>query len=648
MSSLGSSLPVYDGDLASSSARPVSTPGQEKNETKIGSKDGTVPRWEKRALLVVLGLTALLYLWGLDRNGWANPYYSAAAQAGATDWKAWFFGSVDAGNLITIDKTPLSVWVTGLSVRLFGLSSWSILVPQALMGVMTTWLIYKIVRRQHSAVPALFGALIYASTPVVVLMSRFNNPEPLMGLLVVAAVYFTVRVLENNAWKWYVLIGAALGFAFMAKQVQAFVVIPAIVFTVLLLGTGQLRTRTVRLVSTIAAMAVSGGWWIAVVDLTPPDQRPYMGGSSMNSAVQLTTNYNGLARFLRFGSEDNTGAVSSSQGVDGVVRSGLSRLFDANFAQEAAWLLFIAFGCSVVLLLLRAPGKWVRIQPLPALSAVWFLTGMTVLTFAGTMVHSYYTFSLAAPMALVIPLGLQQLWGGRDRIITRMIGAVLIMASAYLAGRIVTYSNEWPPGWQILILVVGGCACVLWMLPGTRHRLIVVSAVGASLLLGPLATNAYTVTRPQAGTNPLSGPASNVDGSLSKKFEAAKAGLDQRSLQLAFGAPPDSDLVRKLATETDDQTWAAATITAQNAALYQLESKRPVVALGGWLGQDPAPTLEQFQLLVKQNRIGFLIAQDDLLARDSAGGEAVRIFTWVKANFDEQPVGNAIVFDLRE
>lgn len=648
MTSAGSSLPVYDAELDPSSARPVSTPGQEKNETRIGRTKGAAPRWERPTLVVLLGLTALLYLWGLDRNGWANPYYSAAAQAGAADWKAWFFGSLDAGNLITIDKTPLSVWVTGLSVRVFGLSSWSILVPQALMGVMTTWLIYAIIRRQHSAVPALFGALIYASTPVVVLMSRFNNPEPLMGLLVVAAVYFAVRVLENNAWKWYVLVGAALGFAFMAKQVQAFVVIPAIVATVLLLGSGQLRTRALGLVSTMAAMAVSGGWWIALVDLTPPDQRPYMGGSSMNSAVQLTTNYNGLARFLRFGSEDNTGAVTSGQGIDGVVRSGLSRLFDANFAQEAAWLLFIAFGCSVVVILLRTPGKRVRLQPLPVLAAVWFLTGIAVLTFAGTMVHSYYTFSLAAPIAVVLPLGLQQLWEGRDRIITRMIGAVLIMASAYLAGRIVTYSNDWPPGWQILILVAGGCACFLWMLPGTRHRLLVVSAVGVSLLLGPLAANAYTVTRPQAGTNPLSGPPSNVDGSLSKKFEAAKAGLDQRSLQLAFGAPPDPDLVRKLAAETDDQTWAAATVTAQNAALYQLESKRPVVALGGWLGQDPAPSLEQFQLLVKQGRIGFLIAQDDLLARDGAGAEAARIFTWVEASFDEQVVGKARVFDLRQ
>jgi 4-amino-4-deoxy-L-arabinose transferase-like glycosyltransferase len=150
----------------------------------------TAPRtlsWEQIGLAVLLVGTAASFLWGLDRNGWANPFYSAAAQAGSQDWKAFFYGSLDAGNLITIDKPPLSIWIMSLSVRLFGLNSWALLVPQALMGIATTWLIYKIIRRSHPAAPALLGGLIYATTPVVVLMSRFNNPEPLMGLLTVAA-----------------------------------------------------------------------------------------------------------------------------------------------------------------------------------------------------------------------------------------------------------------------------------------------------------------------------------------------------------------------------------------------------------------------------------------------------------------------------
>lgn len=195
--------------------------------------------WEQIGLAILLTATAGVFLWGLDRNGWANPYYSAAAQAGSQDWKAFFYGSLDAGNLITVDKPPLSIWIMSLSVRLFGLNSWALLVPQALMGVATTWLIFKIIRRSHSAAPALLGGLIYATTPVVVLMSRYNNPEPLMGLLTVAAVYFVLRAVEDNRWTWYLLAGTALGLGFMAKQIQAFLPVPALVLGVLLFGIGE-------------------------------------------------------------------------------------------------------------------------------------------------------------------------------------------------------------------------------------------------------------------------------------------------------------------------------------------------------------------------------------------------------------------------
>ena len=274
----------------------------EARRTAAHRVGGAAPRtlpWEKIGLVVLLAATAASFLWGLDRNGWANPYYSAAAQAGSQDWKAFFFGSLDAGNLITIDKPPLSVWIMSLSVRLFGLNSWSILVPQALMGIATTWLIYKIIRRSHPAAPALLGGLIYATTPVVVLMSRFNNPEPLMGLLTVAAVYFVIRALENNAWSWYLLAGTALGLAFMAKQIQAFLPIPALVLAVLLFGAGTLASRMVRLLGRPRRADRQRRLVDGRSDLTPPENRPYVGGSATNSVLELTLDYNGLARFLR-------------------------------------------------------------------------------------------------------------------------------------------------------------------------------------------------------------------------------------------------------------------------------------------------------------------------------------------------------------
>ena len=77
----------------------------------------------------------MLYLWNLGASGWANSFYAAAVQAGSQSWTALLFGSSDAANAITVDKTPAALWVMGISVRLFGFNAWSMLVPQALMGV---------------------------------------------------------------------------------------------------------------------------------------------------------------------------------------------------------------------------------------------------------------------------------------------------------------------------------------------------------------------------------------------------------------------------------------------------------------------------------------------------------------------------------
>ena len=185
------------------------------------------PAWARPALLALLAATALLYLWSLGDSGWANSFYSAAAQAGSQSWKAFFFGSSDAGNSITVDKTPASLWVMALSVRLFGLSSWSILVPQALMGVATVGLLYTTVRRWFGAGAALLAGAVLALTPVAVLMFRFNNPDALLVLLLVAGAYATVRAIETASTRWLILVGALVGFGFLTKMLQAVLVVPA-------------------------------------------------------------------------------------------------------------------------------------------------------------------------------------------------------------------------------------------------------------------------------------------------------------------------------------------------------------------------------------------------------------------------------------
>ena len=188
-------------------------------------------RWERPALAALLVGTGVLYLWGLGESGWANSFYAAAAQAGSESWQAFFFGSSDAANAITVDKTPLALWPMALSIKVFGLSSWSLLVPQALEGVAAVWLLHATVRRTTgSAAAALLSGLVLATTPVAVLMFRFDNPDALLTLLMVGAAYATLRAVESTARhpvRWLALAGALVGLAFLTKMLQAFLVVPA-------------------------------------------------------------------------------------------------------------------------------------------------------------------------------------------------------------------------------------------------------------------------------------------------------------------------------------------------------------------------------------------------------------------------------------
>ena len=186
---------------------PASQPVSPPAVSPLVRRGPAAPRW---ALAVLLVATALLYLWNLGASGWANAFYSAAAQAGAQSWKALFFGSSDAANAITVDKTPAAVWVISLSARLFGVNAWSVLVPQALMGVGSVWLLYATVRRTSGPAAGLLAGAVLALTPVAALMFRFNNPDALLVLMLVAGAYCVVRALENASPRWLALAGVAV------------------------------------------------------------------------------------------------------------------------------------------------------------------------------------------------------------------------------------------------------------------------------------------------------------------------------------------------------------------------------------------------------------------------------------------------------
>ena len=386
--------------------------------------------------LTVVGLlvaTGVLYIWGLSASGWANAFYSAAAQAGGQSWEAWFFGSSDAANSITVDKTPAALWVTGLSVRLFGLSSWSILVPQALMGVASVGLLYTIVRRTvghtggHAA--GLLAGAALALTPVAVLMFRFNNPDALLVLLLVAAAYAVLRAVEAGRTRWLLLAAALVGFGFLTKMLQAFLVLPAFAAVWLLAAPVGIGRRLRDLALAGLTLLVSAGWWVLVVELWPADSRPYIGGSQTNSVLELVFGYNGFGRLTG----DEVGSVGGGPGR-GWGETGITRLFDSEMGGQAAWMLPAALVLLVVLLwwTRRAP-RTDRLRAAAVVWGGWLIVTAVVFSFMAGIFHSYYLVALAPAIAALVGIGTVTLWRDRAAVGPRVVLAGVVALTAVWA-----------------------------------------------------------------------------------------------------------------------------------------------------------------------------------------------------------------------
>ncbi|MFJ5989121.1 ArnT family glycosyltransferase [Lentzea sp. NPDC092896] len=569
-------------------------------------------RRERLALAVLLIATGALYLWRLGDSGWANAYYSAAAQAGATSWKAWFFGSSDASNAITVDKTPASLWVMGLSARLFGVNAWSILVPQALMGVGSVWLLYATVRRWFSPAAALISGAVLALTPVAVLMFRFNNPDALLVLLMVAGAYCVTRAVENASPFWLALAGVAVGFGFLTKMLQAFLVLPAFALVYLLAAPVSTGRKILHLAGALGAMIVAGGWWIVAVELTP--DRPYIGGSQTNSVLELTLGYNGFGRLTG----DEVGSVGGGRGWGS---AGWSRLLGAEMGSQIAWLL----PAAVVLLV---AGLWLtkgRARTALALWGGWLVVTAGVFSFMNGIIHSYYTVALAPAIAAVVGIAATELW---DRRSEPVAAAVLSGSVALSALQCYVLINEFSTPVAVLVLMTGLIAAVGLVL--SMRWAIPVALIAA--LLGPTTYSFATVTTPHTGALPVAGPSNGRMGGMGGGL------LDATT--------PDAEVVTLLQDNAGSYKWAAATIGSNNAAGLQLASGQPVMALGGFNGTDPAPTLEQFQEMVRSGQIHYYVAAGRMMQGESGSDAAHDIAAWVAENYTATTVAGATLYQL--
>ena len=600
----------------------------------------TVPR-ERWVLAALLVATAALYLWNLSANGYGNEFYAAAAEAGSQSWSAWFFGSLDAHNFITVDKPPASLWVTGLSVRLFGMNSWSVLVPQAVMGVAAVALLYCSVRRAfadpaNGAAAGLLAGVVLAGTPAAALMFRFNNPDALLVLLMTAAAYCLMRAVSTASWRWLALVGVVIGFAFLTKMLQAFLVLPGFALAYLLLAPATRARRLLHLLGATAALIVAAGWWVLTVQLVPAGSRPYIGGSTDNTVLDLALGYNGLNRILghhrELGNWSGDGSGLAAFGG----RTGLHRLFTAEMGNEISWLLLVAlfalaFGVYLAVRRQLSRGELCALM----IWGGWLVVTGLVLSYMGGVVHPYYTVALAPAIAALVGMSGVWAWLRRAGWDGRFaLGAMIALAATSAA--VLLHRNNFNPTWTRLVLVLAIVGAVGALVARPRAVGIAVAIGALAGLAGSTTFSIVTAATPHHGSIPSAVRPSKVTGGW----------MDDEAT--------NSELAGLLAaTHTP---WSAATNGSQSAAALEIDSGTSVMAIGGWSG-DPVPTLQQFIDDVHAGKVSYYVEAGRGPNAEVLHGEVIHglnhsashtreIADWVAAHYPATTVGGSTVYRL--
>jgi 4-amino-4-deoxy-L-arabinose transferase-like glycosyltransferase len=671
------------------------------------------PTWVRPALMVLLIGTGFLYIWGLGQSGWANSFYSAAVQAGTKSLKAFFFGSSDASNFITVDKPPASLWVMEVSARLFGVNAWSILVPQALEGVATVGVLFVTVRRWFTPGAALVAGAVLALTPVATLMFRFNNPDALLTLLLTGAAYATVRAVEGGRTRWMVLAGTLVGFGFITKMLQALILMPVLALVYLVAGPPKLGRRIVQLAYSGVALLVAGGWWVAAVQLTPAADRPYIGGSTDNNLLNLIFGYNGFGRLTgnEAGSVGGGIRVGGGTGTSIWGPTGWNRLFLSETGGQISWLIPGALtGLVAVLWLTRRAPRTDRARAGFLLFGGWLLLTGAVLSFAHGIIHPYYTVVLAPAIGALVGMGAFTLWPRRHEVLPRVALAAAVAATVAWAFVILGWSPHWYPALRFVIVAVGAAAALgIALLPKARGVLAAgLASFGlASVIAAPAAYSLDTVATPHGGAIPSAGPAIQGDrglggaggpGAFARNgivlppgFALPNGAKLPRALRIparffppggpggppgGFGGPPGAgraggfgrgnaggllnaatpgkQLTALLSADASRYSWVAATTGSNSASGYQLASGEPVMAIGGFNGTDPSPTLAEFERYVAANKIHYYISGGGGFGGAGFGGaggssttrNSSQISSWVSNHFTARTVDGVTLYDL--
>ncbi|MFG2777120.1 ArnT family glycosyltransferase [Streptomyces prunicolor] len=634
------------------------------------------PRWARPTLWGILLLATALYAWNLTSIT-GNTFYDAAVYSGTKSWKAFFFGALDSGSFITVDKPPFALWVMGLSARVFGYGTWQLMLPMIAAGTGSVAILYRQVKRDFGAVAGTISAIVLTLTPITVAITRDTNPDPILVLLMMLGAAALMKAVRNGRLMPLVWSAVAIGFAFNTKMMQAYVVLPVFFLVYLWATNVSLGKRIRNLAVATVALIVSSAWWMVIVDLIPASSRPYIGGSTDNTVWDLVIGYNGFGRI--FGASSSVGSQGNGASFGG--SSGLYRMFNEIMGGQISWLIPFAAIALVGGLVLR--GRAPRTDAKRAalmLWGGWFVLHFLTFSLAEGTFHPYYVTAMAPGIAALAGAGgvllyrafregsaAKWAWVLPAAIAASSVWAVVLLQRVSGSGTVYTVAE--------IVVGMAGVASVLGLLVGRftkRHRLMGFAALAAvvALLAGPAAYSVSAATSSTNGTNPTAGPSTgggmggggggmggapsgtksgtkpsgsapsgtrpsgsgSAPSSSSSSSSSTESGSESGAQQAGGGGmggdtQVSSAMITYLKKHQDGATWLLAVSTDQTASSIILESGQPVISMGGWSGSDNAMTLAKLKSLVKSGKLHYIMVS-------STGGQGTssEITTWVKAH----------------
>jgi 4-amino-4-deoxy-L-arabinose transferase-like glycosyltransferase len=568
--------------------------------------------WHKVALSLILLMAAFLNLFRLDQNGYGNTYYAAAVKSMLLNWHNFFFLSFDPGGFVSIDKPPLGFWLQAASAAVFGFNGWSLLLPQALAGTASVALLYVLVRRSFGPTIGVLAALALALMPVSVAASRNNTPDSLLVFVTLLAALVVSIAAETGRLRWLLLGALLVGLGFNIKMLEAYLVLPAFILVYLLAAPLSLRTRLLHLVLAAVVLLTVSFAWLLAVDLTPPAQRPYVGSSTTNSELNLALGYNGVNRITGMklsnaGAANETGNFSQIVTLVGIGETGLPspiRLLNKQLGGQIGWLLLVAlFGLIIAFRRKLPPAPLTRGQQGLILWCTWFIT-LFVFFSVALFPHGYYLVMLAPAISALAAIGCVRLWeayrqpGWKGWLLPLMLalaaGAQWLILSAYP-----DWSKWLSPPVISLCLIAAIVLIGARLLPRLRRSQLLMPIAGAGMLVLLLGPATWSLTTTEHMLEPVSvtaGPdqAASSFSALTNSF-------------MPHTAHANPALVRYLLAHQGQARYLVSTLNAPTAAPFILDTGKPVMAIGGYIGSDPILTAAQFQALVNNGSVRYIL-----------------------------------------